>query len=485
MTGTGRNAVLPTVAGILVLTLALFSAGQIFNVPISGDCVVADGIGRLFLANETAGRQALVGSVLWPPLPVLVRLPAAAFLPDGLAAGSSRLLSAVFGAAAAVMLASLIRSAGGSGWLGVATGLGWLALPQVHSAASDGSPSTLAWFLCLLTARGLYRWLENREVAALVRLGAGTAGMFLTSPDSAAWALCILVFLVLDTLASRTRNAQKEAVLILGILPLVYAAGLWMLLCWLVMGDAFYFLRPLAQAASAAAPVLDPAGLPLSFWAPGALALFTVVLAGLAGSRSAALLGASACAVHVAGLALNFAGLIPAGGSFGAVAPALSVAAVAALAHSRLPRQAAAPLTVATGACIACFSFFSPRATPPLPQPANTAARVERHVAARSPHATVIVCGYDGFRLLRGSHSPVFVQSLDLDVRQVMADYAGHALFLLVPRPAGRAALESVHRKYPDIHRYGVDGALYDGDWNGWRLFQLFPPPTSELPPKH
>ena len=85
-----------------------------------------------------------------------------------------------------------------------------------------------------------------------------------------------------------------------------------------------------------------------------------------------------------------------------------------------------------------------------------------------------MVCGYEGFSLLRNyPRDSVFVHDLDFDFKGVDDAYGGHQIYVLIHAPHGRGAMESIHWKHPRFHRQGGGTALMDRDWGEWRLFEL------------
>jgi hypothetical protein len=107
--------------------------------------------------------------------------------------------------------------------------------------------------------------------------------------------------------------------------------------------------------------------------------------------------------------------------------------------------------------------------------------RIASHVLGRSRYAKVFVCGYDSFQLLGSRPDPVFLPVLDFNFNKVKDDYRGHVLFLLVHRPAGKGAMDSIHWKYGGIFAFGTRSTLYEGDWGDWRLFEIIEPARTRL----
>lgn len=109
-------------------------------------------------------------------------------------------------------------------------------------------------------------------------------------------------------------------------------------------------------------------------------------------------------------------------------------------------------------------------------------AAIHDRVESQTAFARVYVCGYAAFPLLDGIDDPLFLRELDFDFNRARLDYEGHTLFLLVPKPEGRAATESIHRKFPGIYTAGFANTLHTGDWGRWRLFELVDKPREEEP---
>jgi hypothetical protein len=357
--------------------------------------------------------------------------------------------------------------------------------------------------LATLCAVGLVQWIALRKLRWLVWFAIGAALLAATSPHFAGWVTLLFLLFVVDTLVSREGARQKEAALILGFLPALYMAGLWVLMNWLIMGDWLYFLRSVrgwqadqGNLLRVLLALLGPDTLRQAMPGAGAFRL-CAVLAGLAiVATAAALLGRSRAGVYAGLVAFSpvpVAALLAAWGvlwdpgvflaalfplvvlAVGYVAGPLGVVPtrlrpLAALVPALVTLWATLEFEVADGGAVL-------RADRARAEESRLAARIERHVLARSPWAKVFVCGYDGFRLLRTGPSNVFEHALDLNFDKVRLDYGGHALFVLVHRPVGRSALDSIHWRYPDIYALGAGTTLYDSDWGDWRLFEIIEAP--------
>ena len=184
-----RTAIVFCLFAVLVLTVFIVLSSSV----TSG---VYPAVGEQIAAGSTCGRQALVGSSYWAPLPLLF---GALFDPLGPA------LQVILSIAAVV--------------LGLA-------------------------------------WLFNGSLAALIPLAFALGGTVLCGFTAWGFTAVGLALLVLGVLVRKRRLTRTPATLLLGALPAVYSFLVWMLLSALILQDATYFLKPVAALTRADLPLL-------------------------------------------------------------------------------------------------------------------------------------------------------------------------------------------------------------------------------------
>lgn len=475
----------------LALT-AVFLAGGLRDVDLaSREGVVCEAICRQLIDNTTEGRQALVSSAWWPPLPVLLRLPIAALVRGEAGPLSSLLISALLGMAALFLLNRILKrwGMGRLRWLVTAIPA---VNPQFLRECVDGSSGTTVLFLVFLSAYGLVQWVAHRKLSFLIYLALGTALLLATSLEMAPWALLVLLLLVVDQMMMPSRHFYKEAVFILAFFPLLYTVGLWMLMNWLVMGDALYFARSLFTPRSIRDMVPgSPVGITVFHYASAAVSLVLAILALARKNRAGVCLG-------ILGFSpLPFALLMGAKGLLWEPVPVLfclfpfavlSTTYLAVVMSAKPSRRSVIPVIAVLLIITGTVDWRYPAGKVAEKRagsygPASTdqnrwLPRIERHVLSRSKYATVFVCGYDSFPLIGSHPGVVFVHSLDFNFDKAEKDYPGHDLYVLVHRPQGRSAMDSIHWKYPRIFTLGSRTTLYDADFGDWRLFEIIQAPT-------
>ena len=204
---------------------------------------------------------------------------------------ASLLVSALFAAACLLLLEGILRKwgVGRSRYLMTAA---MLAHPRFLESCFDGSSVTTVIFLVTLTAFSLVQWTEERKMRHLIYFGLGNGFLAAMNFEMLAWLAAVLVLFVADLLPAKLERRQKEAAIILVLIPPLYTVGLWMLMNRLIMGDALYFLKSLYAAwdrreffetAQAAVSLND--------WLATAVCALVIVLAVFQRRRSGAWLG--------------------------------------------------------------------------------------------------------------------------------------------------------------------------------------------------
>jgi len=322
-------------------------------------------------------------------------------------------------------------------------------------------------------------------------IGAGLLAM--TRFELAWWLMAVFALVLWDLCARGTDRAQGGAVLTLALLPFLYGIGLWLLMNWLIMGDALYCLRSCfvgigrCSVQNGAVDSVSPAGM---HYAAALVSLCALLVA--LGRRNRAGVFLSLLAVVPLMLALYEESR----NRLWQPAPALLVlfpTCLLALGYMAGSRMKAGPWTkalAAIGAVVSTLAVaFCPTGVPRMPSVDGAFGgavaarhewlpRIERHVLSKSRFATVFVCGYDSFALLGVEADPLFVHALDFNFHKAREDYPGRTLYMLVHRPAGRSATDSVHWKFDRLYTLGTRQTLYDGDWGEWRLFEIIQAPV-------
>jgi hypothetical protein len=273
-------------------------------------------------------------------------------------------------------------------------------------------------------------------------------------------------------------------VLLLGWLPLAYALGVWALLDWLLLGNPLYFLRSLAAHGGVFVRQAWPP--------PGALAL-TAALAALvalllaAGMRRAdgLLLALAALVAWGWHIFLRTASAAWVGDAAAPLALLLALAALGRLAQGMGGRGIYAAAILAP--LVTVMALKEDRAASCAARPeqvwnnAELCRAVEADVRTRTPYGRVFVCGYEGLALLHDQPRGRLLPNLDLHIGELRRLYYGQTLFILIHRPIGRAAADSIHWRHPDSYRLGLERTLYERDFGGeWRLFKVVGAPTEE-----
>ena len=494
-----------------------------------------EGLCRELVAGTTEGRQALVGSGWFPPLPTLVGAPAAAIAPH-----AALPWAAIFTAfiASAVALYTLWRTLGrvfqaptrSCGADGAAPsqastedatsvdGRADLRVRRLSPQPSRLCPfarmlaKTASWLACIpvlwlifgtnpttlaIAAMGvvavckLADWWESGGLSDLVKLGFAIAGLVLCGFATAGLVAALLVLLPLPVLWKPRLKGRFHGVFVLGALPAIYALLVWCLMGWLILGDGFYPIRGASACLDWSLLALRPAYATIAL----ALAVAAIILR----RRDSAQLAL------VAAVVVSFAWsytLRAAGCEFAQPATDILMVVSIILAVARLAGRSpkdfggAGLRTTALGGVIQILFaalliiLAVPITRAHLASVSETRGgqpdsawleQLEADVAARTPYGRIFVCGYGAPGLLKGERRDPFTPCLDPFLAMMRKDYTRQEIFLLLPEPTGASAWESVFWRYPGIYERGAQRLLYAGDYGpSWRLYELVSAPLKE-----
>ncbi len=461
------------------------------------DAALFEGVAVEAMAGTTAGRQALVGSAWWAPLPLTLHL--------GLTALAGPLTGPEPAGIPLAVWLSALCVIGGCLWTlratDVSSGYSWrnhrrpsvlplaviAVLPAALRLAASGQSEAVIVPLALLVTIEGSAWLATGRLRHLPPTGFAMAGLLLCGLAAWGWVVLGALLLLLGGLVRRRLWRRLPGLLLLGWLPALYALGVWALLNRLILDDARFFVRPLTgltiptweHLASAPLALGEQAALVVAL---GGLLLALVALDGRLAGYALAGFTALAWQRTMAAMGLDWAGdssrlLLPA-------AVLLLLTRITLAAGGRNPARALGLQALTALAVLGPLAFtLSHHMQPRDPRPWNrgdaVVERVETFVRERGPHVRVFVCGYEGLGLLRGDRrDDLFVPVLDLHIEALRRDYWGQTLFLLVRAPQGAARLESITWREPTLHWLGSTRTLLAADFDDWRLFEIISAPT-------
>lgn len=499
-------------AALFVIVLAAFvalAAWLLYGVGyLAPEAVVRAGIATDLLDGLSRGREAVVCSVWWTPLPTLAQLVFAG-VPGWVESGFAACLLSALGGTLLCFYVARVFLDSGFGKLAAGVGAGlcaanpWIAL----AAASGGSQP---WVLALVTAALFYfrRWTRTQALNVLVGSSVCLALLPVIEHQTVLYVFVVFAAALLFMVFVRGFGLSKiEGTVMLAASPVVYMAGLWFLFNWLIMGNFVHFLRGvyIHPVEAAATPAL--AELPgwlgafqreatansfaemmlIAPLLPVAVAAGLVVVATRRRLLPLVVFGLLAC------MPLFHAFMGYRGQSFGrhddlTIAVPLSLFL---LAHSvgalrpwpgRLPVTAWAPATavVIVAGALSFVALPAQRAAMPIALTGSPpyatladdetaeARAIVRALERKDPDIRIAVLGFEGYRLMRAlaanesSGDGRFLHYVNWDLGLVNHNTKGKALYLLVPKPEGAAQFDDVNVRFPRLYAEG-DLRLDDG----------------------
>jgi hypothetical protein len=389
------------------------------------EAYIRAGVSEDLLQGHSRGRQGLIGSLYYSPLPTLLALPLFR-LPRPLGGEWAFVVLGILSAAALGTAASYwFRRNGAPMLIGLAAALGIFLSPHLCSSMLDGSSRLLSAALLFAVFCFLLNWLSTRHIRSLAYLSLGLMLALITRYQAALLVLAALVIVPAALLPRYRPRHYVEGTLVVLIAPPVYAALLWITSNWLIMGDPWFFARgvgALSRFASKAWYLF----LEGSDWRFALLALTAALLpwmaGGLSGKRRTAAAGMAAILV-----AIPF----------------------------WLPWTGEAPVTDFAGAEL----------------------REQVLPTLRTGYADdwIVISGYRGYGIgPAGAKLPANVQhTLSFYLKPILDDTHERRAFLLTPRPVGPDRWEDVNLKFPGIYENGTAFTVYERSWEHWRLWRL------------
>jgi hypothetical protein len=415
---------------VFIVFVVLGAATAAFVMPpgpqFHREATIRAGVSEDLLLGYSRGRQGLIGSLYWSPLPTLLALPMFR-LPKPLGGEWTFLALAILsGAGLATALSDWLRRNGAPWWAGMAAAAAVFASPLMRRTVLEASSGPLFALLLFGTFCFLLHWLNTRHLRSLAYLSLCLM-LAVTTRYQAALIGAAVFGIVTAALLMRYRPRHYvEGTLVVLVAPAVYAALLWIIANWLIMGDAWFFmrgLRPAEHSLSEARRILTD-GCDWRLIAAAALAALLPWVAAKCGGRRGA----------AAGVVAAFLALIP------FWMPASAETAVSDPAGWEL-RNAVAPVL-------------------------RTQYRED----------WIVLSGYRGYEIgdAATGRRPENVQHvLSFYLAPVLADTHHRRAYLLTPKPDGPDRWEDINLKYPTLYEEGAPFVVFERTWDHWRLWRI------------
>ncbi len=431
MSVPSRSAQPPRYALWLFVVLLVVGLGAAWYVmsrspDFSREAVIRAGVGQDLLAGLPRGRQGLVGSLGWAPLPTLMGLPLLR-LPEPF--GNLYAFTFMAVAAAAGLCAFLnewLRRCGVRGGVRFAVTLVVFLSPAIQHPAMMGSSGPFFALMVMATVIFLLHWWETEQLRSLAYLAVTVALAVLTRHQGLLLFIGALLVVLAHLALRPARRNYAEATLIIFLVPPLYAALLWLATNWLIMGDALFFLRGLRTAGASWGEALAL----LSEGVDWRLALTLAALPLLAWVVYRGARGRRALWVGLPTLAASF---------------------------------------------LLWWGEGAPEILRPTPADEEL-AQVVAHLNSVRRHDWVVVSGYRGYEVAsampgRGRAQLQHVLSFYLD--PVLRDTVRRRTYLLVPEPTGADRWEDINLTIPRLYDEGAPFTVYEKSWNHWRLLRV------------
>jgi len=392
------------------------------------------------LAGLSRGRQALVGSLWFPPLPTVVLAIGASFPLISVEKATCVLIAAAAGLLLCRCLNGLWREEGINPLVRAAGGVAILLLPAVFISIRTGQSTALylasvAGGMCFLV-----KWLSTAQLRALAYAGLLLSlspiirfqGIFIASGAA------LIVFIAI--LLKKPEKGLMEGSALIFATPIVYMLLLWLGGNWLILGNPFFPFR-------------------------GLLRFFRIEQQGLAGQ----VLGDSREWITLALVTLI------------ATAPVL---------HGFIHKKAGTALKTCTFALIiagaTAFAHFSLK-PPEVERPDEELAQIMSELEDRHDNTSFIVTGYEGYEFTAHAGTDienVWVHVMHLEsakLEKILEDFRGRQIYLIVNAKDNTSGWINLGFEWVQPRIQMVEQLLFVERIDQWIVFEVFCPETNSF----
>lgn len=517
---------------IVCVAIALFVAEVLYGIHLGivQEMMPGDAISRVANAYYVLAvkpiRLSSIG-LIWNPLPSLMELPLVALSPlwkPLISRGiSGSIITALFSAlSVGVLLKTFSRFCISKVYSFLMT-LFYALHPYIFRYGANGMSEAIFFFFIIDCVCNLILWFREGSSSYIVKMAFGLVGGFLTRYETIPFAMGIGLCVVLNILynpkektywsaGNRRREQYRyiEGTLVMLYTPAVYAGIVWILLCWVITGNPFYFLNSnysnSGQSAFADGATTFPVLMRYVFYRamPFLPLLLTIVLMRIV--RRSIFRADFFCLLALVLSLLGFHILMYwRGSSFGwlrffcyslpiciAWLP-YELSTDQKSAHFRTPdfpslairKKDAAMIffkvLIPASLMISVFLVQIVMSDPVIADQEGGASafqenlQVADYINNHLPDKIVLTDVFTTYNVaMNVDHFDHLIVSSSLNFKQCVADPVGNGVdYLLVPNPQGISNNDAINLAYPGLYAKGADWCTEEKDFGNFKLFRI------------
>lgn len=471
-------------------------------------------------SNDASPHLAEIGFI-WPPLPSLIQLPLALFKPLVAEGFAGNITTSFFAALTLVFLNLIFKRFRLSPPFRYCLLVLYQLNPMILLYSINGMSEVIFIFFIVGAVHYLLKWWDLGELRYLVFTALFMALLTMTRWDGFFFAAALGFIVASKFLQHREGFSKAEGALITLLFPTAYSAFLWMLMSWMIMGNPLHFmfgaysnpeqirfivatqilaakghifntalvmsknilqLFPFFALVSLAMVALFVAKRQRIYFNILLLSFFVLIFNGLM-----IYLGQSYGWLRFFLVIIPFSFLfVPLIFGTGYISPKLfqrlTVVVIFLLFASNAsslyamvgnpetaPEEFALTSFFLRGRPLATFEVVSNKR-----DDEKVAAYIKKHIRRRQ----ILVDNFMAFYvILRTGNPKLFIDTNDLDFREVLEDPVDKASFILVPNPGIRlGSIDRVNQKYPQLYQRGTDFTRLVKNFGRWKLYKIVNP---------
>ena len=469
---------------LIIAYFLVFKSGYIADEAIIRTSQALD-----LIEGSNKGRQSLICSLWWPPLPTLIQLPLVFCKFHLYKLFLNNIVSSVFAAGSMVFLNILFKRCDLNRAYRYIVLAAFQLNPLILFYSANGTSQMMFVLFLIASLYYLSGWLKENSLRGFLLMTLNTSLLCLIRLEGVFYAAAILAIVIIVTFYRKYQVSRKEGLLLLYLAPVGYLISLWFLFNWLIMGDWLYFLRgiflnPIHLESSP--PTLFELAKIAFLIAPFYLLMVVLSLLYISIKRKGSLPSLLVVSLVPPLFCLIMAGrgqLAAPLGSLVILLPFGYVLLAEFLDHSHAVNPVRWRLSHSVKKYILLVlliaSLFPVPALRLIKGEMNRVDKQRREMAEMGAYlakyktnSEILVTDFRGylFRYYSGGTYSL-THCFDFGLGKIPLGEA--PVYLLVPCPGDKIGSESIHWKYPHIYKQGTGFTILDKNFASWRVFRI------------
>lgn len=230
-------------SGVFTLFIVLARYSSSYTGYITEDLAVRTGQFLDLVFRNPGIKQSIIGSIWFPPLPVIIRAPFALLPFTVNPSFLNNIVSSFFGAGTVLLFNHFIKA---WHWDRLSrTFLLFLIVfnPFLLFISITGTDLSVFTFFFTGTVGYFLLWLKDDEMRHFTSMVFFISLMAITKVEGLFYGIILIFSIAVMLFCKKYNYSKKESYLLLSLSPVLYLLFIWSLFNWFIFGDWLYFIR--------------------------------------------------------------------------------------------------------------------------------------------------------------------------------------------------------------------------------------------------